>query len=262
MANYRYFPHFHIHRDQDTREPGPGVIEDNIARIYDLVVPREGAPIRFLDIGASHGVFNMAYWDQLVLKRRVAADIHHVRELPPYWERLAGPEYDVTKLSSVFGRRSFDVVQCMEVLEHCDYRAGVVELMRTADKLAIMTSTDESQHMGDIVGGALIANPHQGFVEHPSAEFLRRMGWSVMINDNQLVAFWLRLGRPDFDCIDPCIPYANHARRIPPTAVPDAEGRWIPVPVQYPGYASRLPTHDEPADHGIAELPPEPVRDQ
>jgi SAM-dependent methyltransferase len=127
-------------------------------------------------------------------------DIYSVREMDPAWEIRLG--VDVQRLSDFFEPRSFDVVQCMEVLEHVPTpRAALEQLSTVARKLVVITSADELQYAYDEQGNfhedseqARIEreNPYQKYLGQPRVSDLRELGFDVRVEctgRRQLIAW-------------------------------------------------------------------------
>jgi SAM-dependent methyltransferase len=154
-----------------------------------------------LDVGSGHGgVFDYDFWTRWPVARRATCDIHSVREMDPAWEIRLG--VDVQRLSDFFEPRSFDVVQCMEVLEHVPTpRAALEQLCTVARKLVVITSADELHHGYDEQGHfhedseqARIErdNPYQKYVGQPRVADLRELGFDVRVEwtaRRQLIAW-------------------------------------------------------------------------
>jgi 2-polyprenyl-3-methyl-5-hydroxy-6-metoxy-1,4-benzoquinol methylase len=67
--------------------------------------------------------------------------------MDPRWKITTG--VDVEKLSEFYGEKSFDMVQCMETLEHVrNSDKALEELAKVAKKLVILSSCDEGHHIG------------------------------------------------------------------------------------------------------------------
>jgi SAM-dependent methyltransferase len=172
------------------------VIRGIIARTVGLAGIRS-----ILDVGSGHGgVFDYDFWTRSPLERRATCDIHSVREMDPVWETGIG--VDVRRLGEFYGAASFDLVQCMEVLEHVsDSRAALEQLCRVARKLVIITSADERHHGYDEQGRfdeeseqARIerVNPYQKYVGQPRVSDLQELGFVVRVEQTarrQLVAW-------------------------------------------------------------------------
>ena len=154
-----------------------------------------------LDVGSGHGgVFDYDFWTRWPVARRTTCDIHSVREMAPVWEQRVG--VDAHRLSDVFAPQSFDLVQCMEVLEHVAAPRTVLEqLCLVARKLVVVTSADEMYHGYDEQGRfheeseqAQIerVNPHQRYRGQPRVSDLRALGFDVRVEATgrrQLVAW-------------------------------------------------------------------------
>lgn len=139
-----------------------------------------------LDVGAGHGgVFDMAYWtdgprsDRVI--ERAACDIHWIRPMPPSW--ATATNVDVHELTDHYLPRHFDLVQCMEVLEHVSNpRLALEQLIAVANKVVIFTSCDEWHHQGDEQEAIEKINPHQAYIKQPSLEDLQELGFTVRVD--------------------------------------------------------------------------------
>ena len=145
-----------------------------------------GMEIRsILDVGAGHGgVFDCGYWtNHPGVHTRVACDIFKVRDIPFNWQVRNG--VDALELTSHFERRSFDLVQCTEVLEHiADSRRALEQLCAVAKKLVFITSADETHHEGEPQARIQAINPAQAYVKQPAVADLLDLGFTVY-KDNE-----------------------------------------------------------------------------
>ena len=178
MPIYDHVPTFDLY-------PGPE------ARLRTL---HSGMPITsILDVGSGHGgVFDHAYWcNREGMFRRVCCDIAHCRDAGPLWEHRDG--IDVLELSKHFGEQSFDVVQCMECLEHVsDPRKALEQLVKIARKLVVITSADEMHHLGEPQEAMEKINPHCKYLAQPSVKDMEELGFVVRVEAKyrrQLVAW-------------------------------------------------------------------------
>ena len=154
-----------------------------------------------LDVGSGHGgVFDYDFWTRAPLHRRASCDIHRVREMSPEWATKAG--VDVQCLTDFYEPDSFDLVQCMEVLEHVpDTRAALEQLCTVARRLVLITSADEASHATDEHGNVdpnsvqaqfERVNPHQRYIRQPRVSDLQELGFEVLVEAagrRQLVAW-------------------------------------------------------------------------
>jgi SAM-dependent methyltransferase len=154
-----------------------------------------------LDVGSGHGgVFDYGFWTQAPISHRGTCDIHAVREMSEVWDTRDG--VDVQHLTDFYRPDSFDLVQCMEVLEHVpDSRTALEQLCAVARRLVIITSDDELVHgynaHGDFDDSSVQAqmeriNPHQRYVAQPRVSDLHELGFSVFVERmgrRRLVAF-------------------------------------------------------------------------
>lgn len=145
-----------------------------------------------LDVGAGHGgVFDYSFWSQQSMERRAACDIHWIRDMGPGWETKVG--VDACELTKHYAPKSFDMVQCFEVLEHIpDSRKALEELCKVARKFVVITSADESHHWGPEQEAIEKINKHQAYVKQPSVEDMEELGFEVRVEHlerKQLIAW-------------------------------------------------------------------------
>lgn len=152
-----------------------------------------------LDVGAGHGgVFDYAYWTAKSV-HRAACDIHWIRPMDACWHTKL--EVDVHELDKHYSEKSFDLVQCMEVLEHVENpRLALEQLCKVAKKLVLISSADEMHHGYNEDGTwnpdseqAAIEkiNSHQKYLGQPKVSDLLDLGFEVRVNEGrrQLVAW-------------------------------------------------------------------------
>ena len=134
-----------------------------------------------LDVGAGHGgVFYFGFWDAKEMELREACDIYWMRPMNARWAARVG--VDVQELSKHYGDKSFDFVQCTEVLEHVpDPRKALQELCKVARKLVFITSADEMHHRGEEQASIEKFNKHQAYIKQPSIEELLDLGFEVRV---------------------------------------------------------------------------------
>jgi SAM-dependent methyltransferase len=148
-----------------------------------------------LDIGAGHGgTFDGGYWNpKPVLK--VAADMFFVRPTDPTWRIDLG--IDCTKLSDHYAPGSFDLVQCLETLEHIPKnREALEEMCKVARKLVFITSCDEGHHAGPLYDESVRRNPYNAYTGQPLIEDLLDLGFHTHVEHfecRQIVA-WKIIG--------------------------------------------------------------------
>ncbi len=144
-----------------------------------------------LDVGAGHGgVYDVGYHDAQPYLRRVACDFVWIRPMESAWEQKLG--VDVQKLTDHYEPKSFDMVQCLEVLEHVpNSREALKQLCAVAKKFVLITSADEMHHGYSAEGvwdpnseqAALEKlNPSQAYIKQPSVEDLLDLGFEVRVN--------------------------------------------------------------------------------
>jgi len=136
-----------------------------------------------LDVGAGHGgVYDYHHWDAAPLARREACDIHWIRPMSAQWTLRLG--VDAQQLP--YADHAFDVVQCMEVLEHVeDPRRALEELVRVAKKFVVISSADETHHQGPEQEAIEKVNVHQKYIRQPRVEDLQQLGFMVCIGENR-----------------------------------------------------------------------------
>jgi len=153
----------------------------------------EGLDIKsILDVGAGHGgVFDCGFWTAAFLSRREACDIFKVRDVPPGWTVKNG--VDATKLLDHYKEKSFDMVQCTEVLEHIeDSRKAIECLVKVARRFVFITSADETHHEGEPQERIQAINPAQAYIKQPSVSDLEELGFTVGVDNvrgRQLIAW-------------------------------------------------------------------------
>lgn len=145
-----------------------------------------------LDVGAGHGgIFDKAFWDSQPMERREACDIYWMRDMGRGWSARVG--VDACELSKHYGCKSFDMVQCLEVLEHIpDSRKALEELCAVARKLVLISSADELHHLGDEQERIEQFNRFQKYVKQPSIDALRDLGFEIRVDSRsrrQIVAW-------------------------------------------------------------------------
>lgn len=145
-----------------------------------------------LDAGAGHGgVFDNGYWTSREMDRREACDIYWMRPMPANWSTRVG--VDICELSKHYGEKSFDMVQCTEVLEHIkESRKAIEEICRVARKFVFITSADEGHHRGPEQDAIEKFNKHQAYVVQPSISDLKDLGFEVYVEElekRQIVAW-------------------------------------------------------------------------
>lgn len=142
-----------------------------------------------LDVGAGHGgVYDYGYWDAQPMVRREACDLHWIRPMSERWVTRLG--VDVHELP--YATREFDVVQCMEVLEHVENpRRALEELVRVARYFVVVSSADEMHHQGPEQEAIERSNPHQRYIAQPTVEDLHACGFHVCVGPDrrQLIAW-------------------------------------------------------------------------
>jgi SAM-dependent methyltransferase len=154
-----------------------------------------------LDVGSGHGgVYDYDFWTCAPLRKRGTCDIHAVREMSSKWKTKAG--VDVQRLTDFYKPDSFDLVQCMETLEHVpDSRAALEQLCAVARRMVLITSDDELHHGYDEQGRFheeseqaryQRENPYQRYIRQPSVGDLRELGFEVSVEAEgrrQLIAW-------------------------------------------------------------------------
>lgn len=146
-----------------------------------------------LDVGSGHGgVFDVGYWNfRPGMLRLETCDLFRCRDTPPQWKVRNG--VDVCRLTDFYAPASFDLVQCMEVLEHvaCTRRA-LEQLCKVARKLVMISSADEMHHMGPGQEACERVNPAQRYIAQPRVADLLELGFTVRVEETarrQLVAW-------------------------------------------------------------------------
>jgi SAM-dependent methyltransferase len=145
-----------------------------------------------LDVGAGRGgVFDMACWDWRRMERKEACDLTWLRDMPDDWHQMTG--VDVQRLTQFYKPKSFDMVQCMEVLEHVpNTRKALEELCKVARKFVLISSGDEEHHRGHEQTAIEKVNPAQKYIGQPAISDLRELGFIVRVtsyNRRQIVAW-------------------------------------------------------------------------
>jgi len=107
-------------------------VADMFWRVAEPLSPRS-----VLDVGTGRaGVVGIHFWDRLP-DRKMAIDIHAIRDLPRSWETRI---MDARRLLEL-GERSFDVVQACDFIEHLsepDARAWMRDAERVAAKAVLL----------------------------------------------------------------------------------------------------------------------------
>lgn len=139
-----------------------------------------------LDVGSGHsGVHDCGYWTDRQMTRKASCDIFSCRPSPPCWEIHEG--VDACKLVDHFGPKSFDLVQCMECLEHIvDSRTALEQLCAVAKKLAMISSCDEYWHAGPGQEYYESINKYQKYVGQPLVSDLLELGFEVAVDNHSL----------------------------------------------------------------------------
>lgn len=145
-----------------------------------------------LDVGAGQGgVFDQGFWDWRRMDRKEACDLFWIRDMPADWHQRIG--VDVQFLTKHYAPKSFDMVQCMEVLEHVpDPRKALEQLCTVARKFVLISSADEEHHRGEEQAHIEQINPVQRYIRQPSVSDLKELGFTVRVAEasmRQLVAW-------------------------------------------------------------------------
>jgi len=145
-----------------------------------------------LDVGTGHaGVFCYHYWQSRPLKRKACLDIALIREdIDPSWER-----HYADARSLPFPDDSFDVVQCLETLEHIppeDHRRVLRELRRVARKLVYVSASGRGQHRGWEQAELEKRNPYARFIAFPKREAFLEEGYRILVYvpERYVKAYW------------------------------------------------------------------------
>lgn len=161
--------------------------EEKMRKIYgDLDIKS------ILDVGAGHGgVFDFGYWTNKQMERREACDLNWIRDMGIGWETKIG--VNVENLTDFYPEKSFDIVQCIETLEHVpNTRKALEELCKVAKKFVFITSADESHHWGPEQEAIEKINPYQKYILQPSIDDLKELGFEVYVEHlerKQIVAW-------------------------------------------------------------------------
>jgi len=137
-----------------------------------------------LDVGAGHGgVHDYGYWDRRPgMSAREACDLAWIRPMGPAWRTRVG--VDVQRLTAFYPPKSFDLVQCFEVLEHVpDSRRALKELCRVARKMVLISSADEMHHQGPEQEAIEKINPAQAYIGQPKVSDLQAFGFDVWVDE-------------------------------------------------------------------------------
>jgi len=145
-----------------------------------------------LDVGAGHGgVFDYGYWDGRKMERREACDMFWIRPMSERWATKTG--VDACKLTDHYAEKSFDLVFCMEVLEHIpENRKALEQLCKVARKAVVITSADEMHHRGEEQEAIEKVNAFQKFTGQPKVKDMEELGFTVNVdnyNQRQLIAW-------------------------------------------------------------------------
>ena len=148
-------------------------------RIRSLLEPLNIRSI--LDVGAGHGgVFDFGYWTERDMEAREACDIFWMRDMGEKWKTRIG--VDACQLTSHYPEKSFDFVQCCEVLEHIeDNRKALEEMCKVARKAVFITSADESQHRGPEQAAIEKFNTAQKYIGQPKIADLIELGFDTRV---------------------------------------------------------------------------------
>jgi SAM-dependent methyltransferase len=136
-----------------------------------------------LDVGAGHGgVHDYGYWDTRVdVLTREACDLTWIRPMGSKWSTRVG--VDVQRLSEFYPPKSFDIVQCFEVLEHVpEPRRALEALCAVARKMVLISSADEMHHQGPEQEAIEKINPAQAYVGQPKVADLVELGFDVWVD--------------------------------------------------------------------------------
>lgn len=139
-----------------------------------------------LDVGSGHsGVHDCGYWTAKSMSRKASCDIFTCRPSPSCWEIHEG--VDACSLALAFGEKSFDLVQCMECLEHIEQsRLALEQLCEVAKKLVMVSSCDEYWHAGPGQEYYESINKHQKYVGQPLVSDLLALGFEVAVDSHSL----------------------------------------------------------------------------
>jgi len=147
-----------------------------------------------LDVGAGHGgVFAYGYWDgRTDMEKREACDLFFCRPMSPRWTSKVG--VDARKLTDFYPAKSFDLVQCMETLEHMHNPIKAVEQMLfVARKAVVITSACIAHHIGPAQEESEKWNPHLKYIAQPKVKGLLDLGMEVRVanqtEQSQLIAW-------------------------------------------------------------------------
>lgn len=137
-----------------------------------------------LDVGAGHGgVFDYGFLDAHPrIIYREACDIHWIREMGPKWITKIG--VDIQELSKHYTPCQFDMVGAFEILEHvADPRKALEQLCHVANKFVVITSGDETSHVGEEQAAIEKINPHQAYIAQPKVSDLLDLGFTVRVDE-------------------------------------------------------------------------------
>lgn len=137
-----------------------------------------------LDVGAGHGgVFDGGYWNPKPILK-VAADMAFVRPTDPSWR--IDLRVDATRLLTHYGEKSFDMVQCLETLEHIpDNRSALEEMVKVARKAVFITSCDRGHHQGPLYEESVKRNPYNAYTGQPKIKDLIALGFHVHVEHTE-----------------------------------------------------------------------------
>lgn len=161
--------------------------EEKMRKIYgDLGIKS------ILDVGAGQGgVFDFAYWTEREMENREACDLNWIRDMGDKWKTQIG--VNVENLTDFYPEKSFDMVQCIETLEHVpNTRKALEELCKVARKFVFITSADETCHQGAEQEKFEALNPYQKYILQPSIDDLKELGFEVHVEHlekRQIVAW-------------------------------------------------------------------------
>lgn len=168
--------HPHLHSHEDT---------------FILAFGRIPSGVGVLDIGTGRtGVFMGGALTRNFKKPRICSDIDTNIAVPDGWKKRV---VSATDILNVFGRRSFDHVQCCETMEHMDENVSTNvanQMIKLTRKTVLITCCGLSHHLGPLNMTFVRENKYLDYKGQPNIEDLLNLGYKVKLIANYQIIAW------------------------------------------------------------------------
>jgi 2-polyprenyl-3-methyl-5-hydroxy-6-metoxy-1,4-benzoquinol methylase len=157
-----------------------------IPQEFERYIGKELRNLHVVDVGGGNGVLARPWWEE----RQAHLTIYDVM-LPSELGNANGICADVEEIVEICGERSFDIIQCTEVIEHMRKRKGerVIELFKKVARVGILITTTA----GYTTQPPQLDNPFQEHVSGWLPTEFQQLGFEVTMHmDYQIAAFWKR----------------------------------------------------------------------